>query len=241
MLASQLPGSDPALFLGWDDAFLDAADQGGPETIWFWESPAPFVVVGYGQQVEREVDTEACRRRGMPVLRRCSGGGTVVQGPGCLSYGLALRIDPAGPTATITGTNHWVMDRQRRAMATLLGDGVQVRGHTDLALATASGERKFSGNAQRRKRDALLFHGTILLHFDLPLIADVLRPPSLEPDYRGKRGHLDFVVETGLAKSAVIAALCSEWRAAGQHPSPPTAAAEAAAGRYRQPEWNLRR
>ena len=241
MFACPLPSADPALLLGWDDAFLDSADQGGPETIWFWESPAPFVVVGYGQQVEREVDTEACRHRGIPVLRRCSGGGTVVQGPGCLSYGLALRIDPAGPTATITGTNHWVMERQRRAMATLLGDAVHVRGHTDLTLATASGERKFSGNAQRRKRDALLFHGTILLHFDLPLIADVLRPPSLEPDYRGKRSHLDFVVETGLAKSAVIAALCSEWHTAGQHPSPPAADAEAAAVRYRRPDWNLRR
>ena len=241
MFTCQLPSAAPPVFLGWDDAFLDSADQGGPETIWFLESPAPFVVVGYGQQVEREVETEACRRRGIPVLRRCSGGGTVVQGPGCLSYGLVLRINPAGPTATITGTNRWVMERQRRAMASLLGEGVHVRGHTDLALATASGERKFSGNAQRRKRDALLFHGTILLRFDLPLIAEVLRPPSLEPDYRGKRSHLDFVTETGLAKSAVIAALCSEWGATGQHPSPPTAAAEAAAGRYRQPEWNLRR
>ncbi len=241
MFTCQPSSADAAGFLGWDDAFLDSADQGGPATIWFWESPAPFVVVGYGQQVEREVDTEACRRREIPVLRRCSGGGTVVQGPGCLSYGLALRIDPAGPTATITGTNHWVMERQRRTMATLLGEGVHVRGHTDLALSTASGERKFSGNAQRRKRDALLFHGTILLRFDLPLIADILRTPSLEPDYRGKRSHLDFVTETGLAKSAVIAALCSEWGATGPHPSPPDAAAEAAAARYRQPEWNLRR
>ena len=42
------------MFLGWDDAFLDSVDQGGPETIWFWESPAPFVVVGHGQQVERD-------------------------------------------------------------------------------------------------------------------------------------------------------------------------------------------
>jgi lipoate-protein ligase A len=40
------------------------------------------------------------------------------------------------------------------------------------------GNRKFSGNAQRRKRDFLIFHGTFLLNFDLQLIAKYLCRPS---------------------------------------------------------------
>ena len=56
----------------------------------FWEPNKPFVVVGYANQAAREVDLEACRKLGIPVFRRCTGGGTVLQGPGCLNYSLDL-------------------------------------------------------------------------------------------------------------------------------------------------------
>jgi lipoate-protein ligase A len=236
MLTFTIPADTaPSRFLSWDEAFLDEAEAGGPEVLWFWESVTPFVVIGYGQKAAKEVDEAACLRREVPVLRRCSGGGTVVQGPGCLNYGLALRIEEHGALATITGANRWIMERQRRAMAALLGDPVQIRGHTDLALATPAGERKFSGNAQRRKRTALLFHGTFLLRFDLGLISDLLRFPSAQPGYRSGRDHLDFVANTGLEAAAVIGALRAEWGAGTIHPSPPIAIAEAAAARHQAP------
>ena len=56
------------------------------------------MVVGYANQVEVEVNVPACTARGIPILRRCSGGGTVVQGPGCLNYAVVLRITADGPT-----------------------------------------------------------------------------------------------------------------------------------------------
>jgi lipoate-protein ligase A len=241
-LCSSVASVTPAEFLGWDDAFLEAAESHGTEALWFWESPTPFVVVGYGQQIAREVNTAACLQHGVPILRRSSGGGTVVQGPGCLNYGLSLRIKNDGPLTGITGANQWIMERNRRALASLLGDSVRVEGHTDLAIVTATGARKFSGNAQRRKRDALLFHGTILLNFDVRLMDQLLDFPSAQPDYRHNRGHLDFVTNTGLSAAPVRNALRQEWQAETDHPSPPQEAMlKAVAARYGVTEWNQRR
>src|SRR6185295_5909726 len=69
--------------LACDEALLDWCDAGdGPEVLRFWEPQQHFVVVGYSNRVEREVNVAACRESGIPILHRCSGGGTVLQGPG---------------------------------------------------------------------------------------------------------------------------------------------------------------
>jgi lipoate-protein ligase A len=212
---TQLNTQLPQELLAWDEGFLDAAESGAVgEVLWFWESPQPFVVVGYGQSIPVEVHQPNAQQDHVPILRRCSGGGAVVQGPGCLNYGLVLPItDESGPTGTITATNHWVMERNRRALQTLLPQTVAIRGHTDLAIVSETGTLKFSGNAQRRRRTFLLFHGTILIDFHLPLIERYLRFPSKVPEYRESRSHLEFVANTGLARSAVMTALKAEWGA----------------------------
>ncbi|HKI71114.1 MAG TPA: lipoate--protein ligase family protein, partial [Verrucomicrobiae bacterium] len=180
----------PAENLACDEALLDWCDAGGgPEVLRFWEPQQHFVVVGYSNRVEREVNVAACQQLGIPILRRCSGGGTVLQGPGCLNFSLILRIDSDPALQTVTSTNRFVMERNRAALEPLLTRSsrlkealssnfqlstfnfqLSVRGHTDLAI----GDRKFSGNAQRRKRRAVLFHGSFLLNLDLALIDKVL-------------------------------------------------------------------
>ena len=220
----------PAENLACDEALLDWCDEGGnTEVLRFWEPHGHFVVVGYGNRVEREVNVAACHQLGIPVLRRCSGGGTVLQGPGCLNYSLILRIDSDPALQTVTGTNRFVMERNRAALETLLTRSsrrkeallfkseirnpkseIAVRGHTDLVI----GGRKFSGNAQRRKRRAVLFHGTFLLQFDISLIQKLLHPPSKQPVYRGSRSHGEFLMNWNVSANAVKAALRQAWRVA---------------------------
>lgn len=241
---TELPPCLPGQYLAWDEGFLDDAESGsGRELLWFWESPRPFVVVGYGQSIPIEVHLENAQRDGIPVLRRCSGGGAVVQGPGCLNYGLVLAVsDESGPTNSITGTNQWVMERQRRALQKLLPHPVVVRGHTDLAMVSGTAEVKFSGNAQRRRRSFLLFHGTVLLDFDLASIERYLRFPSKVPDYRESRGHLAFVSNTRLERGAVVEALRAEWGALEALAGLPSDSMQMAwSARYSKPEWHARR
>jgi len=222
----------PAENLACDEELLDLCEEAGVEILRFWEAREPFVVVGYGNRFMEEVNVDECRRRGGPILRRCSGGGTVVQGAGCLNYNLTLRIPESGPLTTVAGTNAFVMERNRAAMEKLLGASVAVKGHTDLALQgvesselSVEGESlppdpnaqpstpshtwlKFSGNAQRRRRHALVFHGTMLYGFDLGLITALLRFPTQQPDYRASRDHTDFVCNIATNAEQIREHLC---------------------------------
>ena len=67
---------EPAHNMACDEIMLDEVngERSGP-VLRFWESTRHCVVVGYGNSIERECDTEACKRLGIPILRRISGGG----------------------------------------------------------------------------------------------------------------------------------------------------------------------
>ena len=227
----------PAENLACDEALLDACDAGGDEVLRFWEARDHFVVVGYANKLHCEVNLDNARSLGVPVLRRCSGGGTVVQGPGCLNYSLVLKIPEAGPLTSIASTNRHIMERLCDALRLLPGDGgtAAVRGFTDLVV----GERKFSGNAQRRRRHALLFHGTFLLDFDLPVIEQLLRFPSHQPDYRHDRSHLDFLMNLRVPAETIKSVLREQWQASDAgFVTPHSAIFELVKAKYATNAWN---
>ncbi len=201
---------DPARNLACDEALLDLGEEGclTGGVLRFWEPDRPFVVLGFSKKADEETRVEGCRRLGIPVLRRSSGGGTVLQGPGCLNYALVLPIEGIAAKG-VRSTNTFVMERNRAALETILGRPVTVRGHTDLCL----GERKFSGNAQRRKRRFFLFHGTFLLGLDLDLVERTLTLPAIRPDYRMDRPHADFLMNLAVKAEEVKTALARAWEA----------------------------
>jgi lipoate-protein ligase A len=130
------------------------------------------------------------------------------------------------------------MERNRQALTSLLGRPVTVEGHTDLA----AGNLKFSGNAQRRKKDWLLFHGTFLLNFDLGLIEKLLLLPSRQPEYRQRRSHATFLTRLRVTRDAIKPSLCEAWDAGRRSASVPEARiAQLVAGKYSRDEWNLSR
>jgi lipoate-protein ligase A len=203
--------STPAENLACDEALLEECEErGGPEVLRVWEGSQTFVVVGYANPVRAEVNVAACEQLGVPVFRRCSGGGTVLQGPGCLNYALVLRLAEHAELETITSANRYIMERNRNALAPLVSGAVQVQGVTDLTLDG----RKFSGNSQRRQRKALLFHGTLLLDFDLEPVQRCLATPSRQPEYRRRRSHRDFLTNLHLPAAVVKTVLRGAWSAA---------------------------
>jgi len=246
----------PAENLACDETLLDLFEkQGGAGVLRFWEPADYFVVVGYGNYVDKEVNVVACEADGIPIFRRCSGGGTVLQGPGCLNYSLVAHCDESGPLHSITSANRFTMERNREAIERALlkkdqslltsAPTILVRGHTDLALVTRHPSLvtslKFSGNAQRRKKRFLLFHGTFLLNFDIPLIGEYLRMPSKEPDYRKGRSHADFLINLDLRANAVKRALCEAWNAHEEFGFVPReAVALLARDKYVTKEWNFK-
>jgi lipoate---protein ligase len=226
----------PAWELACDEALLEACESGeigGGGILRFWEGDAPFVVLGYANKAALEVDL-SCN---VPVYRRCTGGGSVLQGPGCLNYSLVLPMEAAAEFGSITKTNCFIMTRHRDALAPLLDREVRVQGYTDLTLDG----RKFSGNSQRRKNRWLLFHGTLLLSCDFALMDTVLRPPPREPEYRRGRIHSEFLTLLSLPPADVKTVLSRAWNANGPFKDIPRTKIEALVQtKYSRREWNFR-
>jgi lipoate-protein ligase A len=195
--------------LALDEALLDLAEEREPGGfLRFWESDTPFVVLGYSNQLEREVHVSACRSAGVPILRRISGGGTVLQAPGCLNYAVVLP-NAAAPRDTLTAVNHFVLEHLREALGSLLPVRPDIRGHTDLTLDG----RKISGNSQRRKKTHAVVHGTVLLNLDMALVERYLKMPTLQPSYRSGRSHRDFMTNLQLSSDLVKDAMRRVWDA----------------------------
>src|SRR5438309_11265473 len=79
--------------LALDEALLLDAETGGPEVLRLWQWPRHAVVLGAGGKLADDVYEDACRADGVPILRRSSGGGSVLLGSGCLLFSLVLRLD----------------------------------------------------------------------------------------------------------------------------------------------------
>lgn len=227
--------------LALEEALLLWAEKNEAECLRLWESERYFVVMGAGSPLWTDVNVDACRDAGIPVLRRCSGGGTVVQGPGCLNYTLVLDRTRHPELETINGTNNYVLSRVAAALQDLEACGkakvfadVIVCGISDIAV----GDRKFSGNAQRRRKRFVLFHGTVLHGFDLDKISLCLGRPEKMPDYRAERSHDDFVMNVDVCAESLKEAIARQFGASAPLAAWPAAeTAELARTRYADQEW----
>src|SRR5438552_3115684 len=118
--------------LALDEALLLEAEAGrGGEVLRLWEWPPPAVVLGAGCRLAEDVDEERCRADGVPVLRRASGGGTVLLGAGCLLYTLVLAYDRSPPLREIRSSYEYILYRIRDALLRLTPH-VELKGISDL-------------------------------------------------------------------------------------------------------------
>ncbi len=230
--------SAPCHNLACDEALLLMCESGySRQILRFWESSQYFVVLGHSNPVSTEVNLPNCRLYNIPVFRRTSGGGAVLQGPGCLNYSLILRIEKDGPLDSIRNSNKYVLHRHQQALQSLLNEPLKVCGISDLAL----GELKVSGNAQRRKKHYILIHGTFLLEFDLDLVEKVLPFPAHQPEYRKNRPHRHFITNLPLSPEVVKEALKVVWGASEMLENIPNdSIEELVASKYTKDEWNYK-
>ena len=229
---------DAAADVALDDYLLQTTeDDDAPPILRLWELSRPAVIVGRSNRVEQNVNVTACRADGVPIIRRSSGGGTVLLGPGSLVYSLILRVDSGSRLVDIDSTTRLIMNRIRDALQSLL-PGVSCEGVSDLAINSL----KVSGNSQRWLRRTVLHHGTFLYQFDLPLIERYLGTPERVPEYRVNRSHREFLRNIPLSREALVGALVETWDARHSMPVPDLEAVHRAAReRYRDDDWNFRR
>jgi lipoate-protein ligase A len=228
----------PAENLALDEALLLQAEGGASgEVLRLWEWPAPVVVLGAACRLAADVNEAACLADNVPVHRRASGGGTVLWGNGCLLYSLVLAYDRDPALAGVASSYIYILDRIAVALNTL-APGIARAGISDLAV----GDRKVSGNAQQRKRDYLLQHGTLLYDFDIGQVGRYLHSPKRQPDYRGGREHLDFLTNLPITEAELKHALRQCWEANIELRTwPEVSVCQLVADKYCQEQWVRRK
>jgi lipoate-protein ligase A len=224
--------------LALDEALLLAAECGdGGEVLRLWEWPAPAVVLGSGGRLADDVKEAACNAEGVPILRRSSGGGTVLLGRGCLLYTLVLAFADNPALTDIRRSYRFILGRIAEALAESVGP-ISQAGISDLVIAG----RKFSGTAQQRKRAFLLHHGTLLYDMDLSLMPRYLHEPLRQPEYRSGRTHLAFVGNLPLHGAEIKRRLRRLWGAEVIRPDwPALEVRRLVADKYANPQWTRRR
>jgi lipoate---protein ligase len=224
--------------LALDEALLLEAEEGSTgEVLRLWEWPEPAVVLGAGRQIAADVDESACAADGVPILRRASGGGTVLLGRGCLLFSIILAYERDAALRDVNSSYRYILERMAAALHPI-AEHLEHVGTSDLAV----GGLKVSGNAQQRKRHHLLHHGSLLYSFDPSRMTRYLRMPDKQPDYRGNRSHEAFVTNLPADRETLQRLIRSEWAADRMLLTWPEArAAELARDKYDNREWTLLR
>jgi lipoate-protein ligase A len=190
--------SDIAFNVAVDEALLVACEEGllgdHRSAARLWRQPSWAVVLGASGKVGEDVRLEECRRRGVPVARRSSGGGTVLLGPGslCLAWVRPLADFP-----------HEKRDVRELQVMMLNEIAEMVRPFEPRLRVVASGDwaidgRKCAGSAQRRMKSHVLVHLSLLNRMPLKEIPVFLKEPARRPDYRSDRDHATFLTNLGI-------------------------------------------
>jgi lipoate-protein ligase A len=200
--------SSPQENLALDQALLRTAEsEGDSEYLRVWEAARDTVILGKNCELEQDVWTDRCQADGVAILRRFSGGGTVLIGPGCLNYSAVLRYRRAPGLESVTASIQYCIVRLQQTLAGL-GIDAEILG-SDLMWQG----RKFSGSAQRRQQSHFLHHGTILYQFDLAKIVHYLKEPTRQPAHRANRDHLSFLTCIPADPATLAHRLRETWNA----------------------------
>ncbi|RDE17624.1 MAG: hypothetical protein C4K49_01910 [Candidatus Thorarchaeota archaeon] len=160
---------DAALNLAIDESLIrNLVKRGAPSTIRVWQN-RPSIIIGRSQDARAEVNIDVCRRLGIPVIRRFSGGGTVYTDKGCYNYTVVT------PTQEIRGPR--TLQAMHGFICSAIMNVISRFGSTPLLIPPSSIfvlGRKVSGSAQYLLHDCLLQHGTLLVDSNLGVLRSVL-------------------------------------------------------------------
>jgi len=201
MLLKDISFNSPEENILYDEVLLHLAETGkGTEVLRFWESSRLFVVLGRISKEKEDLNFDNIVKDQIPVLRRSSGGGTVLQGPGCLNFSLVLSKEKDPEIAHLKKSYEVILTRVVQALQNL---GIESKFLPISDVALIPEEKKVSGNAQKRGKNFILHHGTLLYDFDLKRIKQYLRMPKDVPAYRGQRSHLEFIANLSCSADEV--------------------------------------
>jgi len=194
--------ADGATNMAVDHAILDAVVEGASlPTLRFYDWSPPCLSLGRSQTLS-EIDLAACQAAGVDIVRRPTGGRSILH---CdeLTYSVTLpQTDPRSEGGVVEGyrrlSEGLLAGLHRLGVPAVQAVGVHTPGQDPTAACfevpsayeIAVAGRKLVGSAQWRARGGVLQHGTLPLCGDLTRVVDYLSLTDADREAQRCRLHL---------------------------------------------------
>ncbi|KAK6123302.1 hypothetical protein DH2020_042953 [Rehmannia glutinosa] len=158
----------------------------------------PTIVMGISGKPQELLEIESILRDDIPVIRRFTGGGTVIVDQGTIFVTFICNKDAVpGLQSYPQPIMSWSSLLYKKVF-----QGIEISGFArmiDYASCTAVvlsdyvlGDRKFGGNAQSITKNRWVHHTSFLWDYEISNMG-YLKLPKRAPEYRQARDHLEFI------------------------------------------------
>ncbi|MDE7407006.1 MAG: lipoate--protein ligase [Muribaculaceae bacterium] len=144
------------------------------DDLWFMWIVDPTVIIGRNQLLQKEVNIEYCKSRGIDLVRRKSGGGCVYADAGNIMFSYICHSNEVETT----------FRRYTSRIAEMLcslGLNAEATGRNDVTVDGL----KVSGNAFYHIPGRSIVHGTMLFDTDFEVMAHAICPPAIKLQSKG--------------------------------------------------------
>ncbi len=166
--------AEPYMAQTFYEAVAEALNRGfSMNTLILVQPSSPYVCLGYHQVLEKEIDVNYCKERGLPIIRRTQGGGATYLDSNQIFY--QVIVDEKSETVPKT-----VNDFFKKLLEVTvyvyrkLGLNAEFKPINDVMVQG----RKISGNGASKTGKAMILVGNIILDLDYGSMAKVLKVPS---------------------------------------------------------------
>lgn len=156
-----------------------------------WTPDDTYVVLGRSNNPVKALNLEEVNEDNVKVLKRPSGGETVILSPKTIVIGVKIKLENG------LNAHQYFKVINDKIMSTLGEFGVKdtyMKGISDISIKN----KKILGSSIYKKKDIVFYHAVLNVNESIGLISRYLKYPSKEPDYRKGRNHEEFVTSLSL-------------------------------------------
>lgn len=154
--------------------------------LFVWQPNKTYLVLGRSNQGEEAIDIKQATKDGVEILKRPSGGETVLLSSNMLVISTLIAIQQGlKPKDYFVKANDEII----KTLSKFGVNNLSTKGISDISI----GEKKILGSAIYKTPNAYFYHAILNIKEDISLISKYIKHPKREPDYRKGRTHSDFV------------------------------------------------
>lgn len=151
-----------------------------------WQPDKKYIILGRSNNAEDSIFIEKAVNDNIEILKRPSGGETVILSPKTLVISVKLPIDNS-----LKVHKYFALINEKiiEALQNLGIENLRQKGISDISI----GEKKILGSSIYKKPNSIFYHAVLNISESPETLEKYLKHPKREPDYRNGRKHSDFV------------------------------------------------